>query len=186
MHTDAPGPLLRHAVEYRHRMADPRPDSVSIRPARPDDCAGICAAHLASIRGLCARDYTPEEIESWCLGKTPDVYAPLIERYPWLVAEIGGRIVGFGELDAAVAPETAEIRGLYLAPEAVGCGIGRALVERLLAIARAAGARRVILKGTLTAEVFYQRMGFRTVQRATHRSHGGLDLACVAMEMPLA
>jgi len=166
-------------------MSDPRPASVSIRPARPEDCAGICAAHLASIRDICSRDYTPEEVESWCAGKTPETYAPLIQQYRWLVAELGGRIVGFGELDPAVTPRTAEIRGLYLAPEAVGRGIGRDLVERLLAMARAAGARRMILKGTLTAEAFYQRMGFRTVERTTHRSRGGLDLACVAMEMAL-
>ena len=154
---------------------------VVMRRARLEDCAGICAAHLASIRGVCARDYTPEQIESWCVGKTPELYAPLLDQYIWYVAEEGGEIGGFGEVDPAVA----EIRGLYLAPRFVGRGVGAGLMERMLADARAAGAKRVIIKGTLTAEAFYRKCGFVVTARTTHRSRGGLNLPSVMMELVL-
>jgi putative acetyltransferase len=154
---------------------------VAIRRARPEDCAGICAAHVASIRGLCAGDYTPEQIESWCVGKTPGLYAPLLERLIWYIAEERGEIGGFGALDPAVA----EVRGLYLAPAFAGRGVGVALMERLLADARSAGAQRVIVKATVTAERFYRRCGFVETGRGTHLSRGGVELPCVMMELSL-
>ena len=74
-------------------------------------------------------------------------------------------------------PSTAEIRGLYLAPAFIGRGAGTALMDRMLADARAAGATRVYVKGTLTAEPFYARCGFRTTGRTTHRTRTGPVIA---------
>ncbi len=161
------------------------PAGVVVRRARQEDCAGICAAHLASIRGVCARDYTPEQIESWCVGKTLELYAPLLDRYVWYVVETPVGIAGFGELDPHAGPGAAEVRGLYIEPGHIGCGVGAAVMERLLADARNAGATRVFLKGTITAEPFYRRCGFVQTGRSTHTSRGGLELPCVLMELTL-
>ena len=158
---------------------------IVVRRARAGDAPGICAAHIASIRGVCSRDYSPEEIESWCFGKVPALYEPLIEQWAWYVGDAGGEIAGFGEVDVAAAPRAAEVKGLYIAPAWVGKGVGAAIIRRLLEDARGARVQRVFLKGTLTAEPFYRRMGFVQTGRGVHRSRGGLDLACVMMEMIL-
>ncbi len=157
----------------------------TIRRARVEDAAGICAAHLASIRGVCARDYTPEQIEAWCEGKTPGLYLPRMRESIWYVAEDESGIGGFGDVDAGGPGRMAEIRGLYLAPAFVGRGVGAELVRRMLDDARAAGAVRVFVKATLTAEPFYKRMGFVEMERTTHRTRSGVEIPSVAMNMAL-
>ncbi|HEU0034491.1 MAG TPA: GNAT family N-acetyltransferase [Kofleriaceae bacterium] len=56
-------------------------------------------------------------------------------RYPWLVATEGGEVVGFAKAgpwrDRSAYRWTTEV-GLYLAPGAVGRGLGRALYTDLL------------------------------------------------------
>ena len=154
-----------------------------IRPARPGDESGICAAHIASIRGVCARDYTPEQVEAWCEGKTPALYESLIAKGGWYVAETASGIVGLGAVE--IQGERAEVKGLYIAPQVIGQGVGAALLRQLLADARAAGATSVFVKGTTTAEPFYRRAGFVLIGASTHRTRGGVELPSVAMEMPL-
>ena len=40
-----------------------------IRRATVDDAEAICDLHVRSIRGLCAADYTPPQIEAWASRK---------------------------------------------------------------------------------------------------------------------
>ena len=152
-----------------------------IRRATEADCEGMCAAHLDSIRVVCARHYTPEQIESWCVGKTPDHYRPLLGRSLWFVAD-AGVIAGFGTVDPGTRG-TAEVLGLYVASPFVGRGVGRLILARLLA--EAAGARVITVKATLTAERFYRRAGFEPIARSSHESRGGLMLPCVLMRRAL-
>ena len=36
-----------------------------IRQARDEDALGIISVHVNSIRNVCAKDYTSEQIEAW-------------------------------------------------------------------------------------------------------------------------
>jgi len=74
-------------------------------------------------------------------------------RHPWLVAiDPGGRILGFARASPwksrGAYAWTVEI-GVYVAPDAQGRGIGRALYERLFAALAAGGARTVLAGITL-------------------------------------
>jgi putative acetyltransferase len=165
----------------------PAPPAFTIRRARVEDAPGICAAHVASIRGVCFRDYTPEQIEAWCVGKRPEIYTErMTGKAMWYVAEDLTGIGGFGDVDIAFKPGWAEVRGLYLAPAFIGRGAGKALMDRMLADARTAGAARVYVKSTLTAEPFYARCGFLTTGRTTHRTRTGQEIPSVEMELALA
>src|SRR5215212_3823690 len=68
-----------------------------IRPATPSDADAICAVHVASIRGLCATDYTTEQIDGWAGAKHPDRYRQaMAEGERMFVAELdssAGRVV---------------------------------------------------------------------------------------------
>lgn len=80
-----------------------------------------------------------------------------------IVAEVDGTVAGFAVvLDEG---ETVELDGLFVEPELMGHGIGRALVARAIADARRAGATRMhVISGPESAP-FYQRCGFAEVGR---------------------
>jgi GNAT superfamily N-acetyltransferase len=79
-----------------------------------------------------------------------------------LVARTGPDVVGVGAL-RPVDAEIAEIKRMYVRPEARGHGIGRAILERLLADAAAIGYRVARLE-TATfmreAHALYRSLGF--------------------------
>jgi L-amino acid N-acyltransferase len=71
--------------------------------------------------------------------------------HPALVAEVDGRIVGFGSLStfrARPAYATTVEDSVYLHPEHQGAGIGRQLLDELLRLAEAHGFHSVIARIT--------------------------------------
>jgi len=85
----------------------------------------------------------------------PAEYGPYVQDGRCWVWEKAGRIQGFAALDA----EAASVWALFVDPEAEGAGIGRALLDRLVAEARRRGLTALKLEtaaGT-RAEAFYRR-----------------------------
>ena len=93
----------------------------------------------------------------------------------FLVAEVDGAVVGFARGEVKVANEVCimpdgerylELEGVYVRPEFQRRGIGSALLERLVAEARAAGLTRFqVYTGSRTLDDalrFYRRAGFGT------------------------
>jgi putative acetyltransferase len=166
-------------------MSERSASPITLRPATAADAAAVCALHIASIRELCGPDYTREEIESWVMGKTPEMYPPWLEKSDFWVGEVGGEIAGFIMMQPTRDEEVAEIYGLYMSPRFAGRGVGRALVERMLDLARSRGVKRMFLFGTKTARPFYERMGFRMTGTHQHTTRGGAVLDCWRMEREL-
>lgn len=77
------------------------------------------------------------------------------------VAERDGAVLGCGALHV-LWEDLAEIRTLAVHPDAVGHGVGHALVEGLIEQGRSLGLRRLFV---LTFEArFFSRYGFRTIE----------------------
>jgi amino-acid N-acetyltransferase len=77
------------------------------------------------------------------------------------VAERGGTVLGCGALHV-LWEDLAEIRTLAVLPEAVGQGVGKALVTQLVEQGRVLGLRRLFV---LTFEErFFSRHGFQPIQ----------------------
>jgi amino-acid N-acetyltransferase len=96
------------------------------------------------------------------------IHRSLAEAYEHLrdfaVAEVDGEVVGVAGLRIMWA-NLAELYSLALAPAARGRGLGRALVERMVADAERMQIRRVF---ALTYEQrFFERCGFEVVDRRT-------------------
>jgi ribosomal protein S18 acetylase RimI-like enzyme len=81
-----------------------------------------------------------------------------------LVATDGGRLVGHVQVVDAAHPGEAEVKNMAVDPGVQRRGIGRALLEAAIALARAEG-RLTLTVATAAADVgnlrFYQRLGFR-------------------------
>ncbi|MFD4562614.1 GNAT family N-acetyltransferase [Streptomyces sp. NPDC058469] len=86
-----------------------------------------------------------------------------------LVATRGAELIGWAALgpyrDGELRTEDAELYALYLDPQHVGTGAGRALVQEALRQCATLGHDRVLLwvvRGNARARRFYERAGFRT------------------------
>jgi GNAT superfamily N-acetyltransferase len=75
------------------------------------------------------------------------------------VAELGGEVVGFAVLLRSVQG-ACELDGLFVEPGHMGAGVGRALVEDSMRIARERGASRIEVVANPEAVGFYERVGF--------------------------
>lgn len=150
-------------------VAHPRPAwrvAVQVRLATPGDAPTLCDVNIRSIREVCGPDYPPSVMDGWLANKTPGAFAawadhPELRLYAGLLE---GRIAGVALLRVAgapAAPGVGVVQLLYVAPEALGTGLGKAMLARLEATARAAGLARLQLKSTLTAREFYVRQGYQ-------------------------
>jgi GNAT superfamily N-acetyltransferase len=85
-----------------------------------------------------------------------------------LVAEQGGEVIGWAchgpYRDGEVRTGDAELYALYVRPDRVGTGVGRALLRESADRCACAGYPRMllwVLKGNTGARRFYERAGFR-------------------------
>jgi ribosomal protein S18 acetylase RimI-like enzyme len=146
----------RNARPCGHDGCVPAQTSLLIRPVRPAD-----DSPLLDLDRRCwspAHDVTdgPASVHGTFLGE--DV----------LVAEMAGRVVGY----VKVAPPTPlpsnahvqQVQGLLVDPEYRGRGIGQALLDAAVGLARRRGARRIWLRVLATnpgAQRLYAAAGFR-------------------------
>ncbi len=77
-----------------------------------------------------------------------------------LVAESDGVLAGFRLL--LVEGARGELEALFVDPPFIGSGVGRVLMEEVLATARTRGVQTLILDADPGAEAFYARFGART------------------------
>jgi putative acetyltransferase len=148
-----------------------------IRPATADDAIGLADLHAASIRGLCAGHYSADQIAAWTAVLVPDVYRMLMERAVVIVCDEDGALVGLGVCD----PGQRLVNALYVRPDAVGRGVGRALLGALEAML-AGGA--IQLNATRNAVGFYQQLGYTAQGEVVNVLPSGVGLPCVAMVKP--
>lgn len=145
-----------------------------IRRATPDDAEQITAVHVASIRTLCAKDYTQEQIDAWAGWKSADQYrAAMATGEVFFVAEVAAHIVGFSVLFRD------EVKAVYVHPEHAGQRMGRQLLEAVEAEARRAGVTDLRLTSTLTSVGFYESCGYTKGDLHQHPVAGGVKLPCV-------
>ena len=149
--------------------------AITVRPAEERDVPAITRIYNEGIVDRSATletdERTEEERRGWLLGRET--------RHPVLVAERDGVVVGWGSLNSFnPRPAYRHVAdfSVYVAREARGMGVGRALLERLIATARALGYHKLVLAAFPWNEAglaLYRRMGFREV--GVYREHGHLD-----------
>lgn len=90
-----------------------------------------------------------------------------------LVAEAGdGRIIGVAAWEAADRRDTPSaawgllLHGLYVAPHAMGRGVGGMMVDAALEAAQRSGFEGVLVKANRDATGFFEARGFRRVRDA--------------------
>lgn len=134
----------------------------SIRPARAEDLEAVAAITNHYVRHT-AVHFASEDVT------VTELQVGLGGRYPWVVAEDDGAVIGFAKAGPWRARDayrfTAET-GIYLAPERHGAGVGGRLYAALLEACDAAGFHTLVAGVSLPNEPsvrLHDRLGFRRV-----------------------
>jgi GNAT superfamily N-acetyltransferase len=132
-----------------------------IRPAVPEDLDAV----VELVRGLAAFEKLPppDDDAAARLVRDSNSGAP---PFHLLVAEVGGRLVGYAAYFFAystfLARSSLYIEDVFVEEEARGHGIGSALMRRLAAVASERGCGRLdwaVLDWNVGAQEFYRKLG---------------------------
>ncbi len=170
---------IRRILEHEDERA-----AIVLRPHRIGDVAHVVARQSV----IYAKDYgwdgSYEALAAEIAGRFLQEFDPAIEGC-W-IAERGGRIVG-SVFVVDAGDGIAQLRLLYVEPEARGLGVGRLLVDQVVAFARDRGYRKVRLwtqSELVAARRVYAAAGFMLVESRPHHSFGR-DLVGEYWELPL-
>lgn len=162
----------------------------ALRPATAADVAAITAIYRpAVLTGTASFELEPPD-EQEILRR----FRAITEGgYPYFVAEIDGRVAGYAYANAyrpRPAYRFTVENSVYIAPEAQGKGIGRALLDLLIATCRDDGFRLMVAvigdSANFASISLHRRAGFRycgTIHSVGYKFGRWLD--SVIMELPL-
>ena len=178
-------------------------NAFTLRLATDADIPTLHALIEASVRGLQAGDYTPEQMEG-ALGTVLGLDTQLIQDRTYFVAEAADgqgsvRIAGCGGwskrktlfgadrgpgrepemLDPAT--DAAKVRAIFVHPEFARQGLGSRILATVEEAARAAGFRRYEMGSTLTGVPLYRLKGYVEIERIGVPLANGETLPVVKM-----
>jgi GNAT superfamily N-acetyltransferase len=84
-----------------------------------------------------------------------------VETHPHYVAEIDGRLAGFYGFEPL--EDGVGLDYMFVDPEFIGRGVGRALMDHAVALARELGHATLTIVADPNAEGFYRRLGAQRV-----------------------
>jgi GNAT superfamily N-acetyltransferase len=176
--------------------------SIILRKANLYDRPAIKQLIELSARSLSRADYSDEQIEG-AIENVFGVDSDLIHDGTYFVAETSCLLVGCGgwskrrtlfggdqysnrestELDPSC--EAARIRAFFIHPEWARKGVGRAILEKCEAEAKASGFQSLALMATLPGLNFYRALGYVGSERVTYDLGGGVSIDFVPMRKEL-
>ena len=136
-----------------------------LRRYRTEDLPILARLFGETVRQVNCRDYTLPQVEAWAAGE-----ADLLTRDSWfqrlytLVAEAGGRIVGYGNVMLTVESNPRRRHtgglGIMVRTDCQGQGIAAALCDALEAHCRELGVDAVTVHASKTALPFFLGRGY--------------------------
>jgi putative acetyltransferase len=161
---------------------------VQTRRAHPEDAEAIASAHLDSIRSIGPAFYSPDVVEAWSSGLTPDIYVKAMEggeAFFIATGHVDGEpaVLGFSTHRVDDAQDGASV---YVRGVAARRGIGTELLRLAEEHAIAHGATRIQIQASLAGVDFYSANGFDEIGRGEALLLSGRSMPCVLMEKLLA
>jgi putative acetyltransferase len=126
----------------------------------PDDAAATFGVFQAAIRQTASAVYRPDQIEAWAGPAQTDLdhWDARRVRGLTLVAELGGEVVGFTDLQSDGLVDM-----LFVHPGAGGRGVARTLLTAVQHEARRRGLTALHTFASRSAQPAFERLGFAVV-----------------------
>lgn len=154
---------------------------MEIRATSRADLAAVDALLSRTYPKLLKADYAPSVLVT-ALPVISRARPDLLECGTYYVVEEAGDILGAGGWTPdRKDPTLGHIRHVVTDDRALRRGIGRMLIDHCFDVARVAGVTRMECWATLTAERFYQALGFQTIGPIDVPMEGGIIFPSIRM-----
>ncbi len=158
----------------------PCKDDIIIRPADEKDSPSLLQVHYDVIHKIAVKDYPPHIIKEWAPKidkKRLDRFSSNTDNELRYAVEKNNRIIGLGALVLAKN----ELRACYIAPDYNGQGVGTSLVNFLEKISIENGLQFLEFPSSLTAEKFYNKLGYTSQREEDHVMRSGIRMKSIIM-----
>ena len=151
-----------------------------IRAYEAGDASAIVRLFYETVRSVNLADYSDEQVRAWAPSvPDPNEWHSRMAGRLTLVAEEGGEVVGFAELE-----EDGHLDMLYVRKDAVGRGVGKRLCRAAEQEARGLGLELIFTEASITARPVFEGQGFRVLHRNDLLVRG-VEMTNFSMEKPL-
>ncbi|AGH80854.1 acetyltransferase [Psychromonas sp. CNPT3] len=132
---------------------------ITIRNFETKDVAITWDLKFNTIRCINIRDHTVDQTKVWAPDdQDMNLWQKRVSEMNPFIAELNGKVVGFADLQ-----NDGYIDHFFCHSEYQGLGVGRALMEHILAIGNLKGISRFYSEVSITARSFYEHLGFKVV-----------------------
>lgn len=122
----------------------------------PSDCPKMADLFYNTVHTVTSRDYTPEQQNAWATGQVDLAqWNQSFLAHRTVVAEEGGILVGFGDMDSA-----GYLDRLYVHRDYQRQGIATALCDEL----EAQSPGPITTHASITARPFFEKRGYRVIR----------------------
>lgn len=153
-------------------------DPAHIRRFRDDDAKATAQIFFDSIR-LGTQDYYDEAQRHAWAPQVPETskWLSRLKSQTVFVAESQGRVAGFMSLTAEGCIGLA-----YVAPDAIGQGVGKELYDAILSEAAIIGVPKLTAEASHLARAFFKRQGWSVVKSQTVTRGDDVAIPTFSME----
>lgn len=136
---------------------------MELRKYESKDCTILAELFFDTVHSVNSKDYSKEQLDVWANGNV-DITAwnESFLLHDTIVAEINGIVVGFGDMD-----KKGYLDRLYVHKNYQNRGIADAIVNKLEEQSFVRGIVSFSTNASITAKVFFEKHGYRTVRRNT-------------------
>ena len=130
---------------------------MTLRDYTKTDCAELAELFYDTVHTVNAKDYTQEQLDAWATGKVNlEAWNESFQAHHTVVAEMDGKIVGFGDID-----ETGYLDRLYVHKDYQRRGVATAICDALEQNTKAA---EFTTHASITARPFFEKRGYTVVK----------------------
>lgn len=136
-------------------------NGVFIRPYCESDASHLWLLFYDTVRQVNIRDYSQAQVEAWAPDHfDAEIWQQRMDLIRPFIAEINGEIVGYADLQ-----DDGLIDHFFCHHQYQGQGVGRSLMQHLLAVGEQRGLFRFYSEVSQTACSFYLKFGFKVIQQ---------------------
>lgn len=140
---------------------------MTLRDYSKPDCAILAQLFYDTVHMVNAKDYTREQLDAWATGEVNlEAWNESFQAHHTVVAELDGKIVGFGDMD-----EIGYLDRLYVHKDYQRRGVATAICN---ALEQNSNAAEFTTHASITARPFFEKRGYTVVREQQVERRGVL------------